>query len=109
MQDEKIPIASVQASDFGIGVALDIEGNCRFYDLIRLRKLAKIGARVNSASNLLGDYSQIQLYVQLMMHSLELRRIRKLKPLKFQNRHFLFSLLKIQKIPSPQFKQNRMC
>ena len=54
MQDEKIPIASVQASDFGIGVALDIEGNCRFYDLIRLRKLAKIGARVNSASNLPG-------------------------------------------------------
>ena len=49
MQDEKIPIASVQASDFGIWVAQYIEGNCRFYDLIRLRKLAKIGARVNSA------------------------------------------------------------
>jgi hypothetical protein len=55
MQDEKIPIASVQASDFGIWVAQYIEGNCRFYDLIRLRKLAKIGARVYSASNLPGS------------------------------------------------------
>ena len=29
-------------ADFGIGIAVDLEGNCRFYDLIRLKKLAKI-------------------------------------------------------------------
>ena len=34
-------------ADFGIGVAIDIEGNCRFYDLFRLRKLAKISAKAN--------------------------------------------------------------
>ncbi len=37
----------VLAADFGIGIAIDIEGNCRFYDLIRLRKLAKISAKAN--------------------------------------------------------------
>jgi len=26
----------VTTADFGIGVAIDIEGNCRFYDLFRL-------------------------------------------------------------------------
>lgn len=36
---------SCLASDFGIGIAVDLEGNCRFYDLIRLKKLAKISAR----------------------------------------------------------------
>lgn len=38
-------------ADFGIGVAIDIEGNCRFYDLIRLRKLAKISAKANVSLN----------------------------------------------------------
>jgi len=32
-------------SDFGIGSVLDIEGNCRFYDLIRLRKICKISPK----------------------------------------------------------------
>jgi len=43
----KIPIASVTTGEFGIGVAIDIEGNCRFYDFYRLRKLAKISAQAN--------------------------------------------------------------
>lgn len=30
------------SSDFGIGVGVDIEGNCRFYDLLRFRKIAKL-------------------------------------------------------------------
>ncbi len=47
IQDQKIPIVKVMASDFGMGVAVDIEGNCRFYDLVRLRKLAKINAKTN--------------------------------------------------------------
>ena len=45
MQDRKIPIATVSTSDeFGLGMALDIEGNCRFYDLIRFKKMAKISS-----------------------------------------------------------------
>jgi len=44
-QDRRIPIANVSTSDeFGIGMALDIEGNCRFYDLIRFKKMAKISS-----------------------------------------------------------------
>lgn len=43
-QDRRIPVAKVIASDFGIGAAVDIEGNCRFYDLIRLRKMAKVSS-----------------------------------------------------------------
>jgi hypothetical protein len=31
-------------SEYGIGIAVDIEGNCRFYDLIRLKKIAKISS-----------------------------------------------------------------
>ena len=31
-------------SDYGIGIAVDIEGNCRFYDLIRLKKISKISS-----------------------------------------------------------------
>lgn len=49
VQDTKIPIASVSVGDFGIGVAVDIEGNCRFYDFYRLRKLCKISAKANVA------------------------------------------------------------
>jgi len=30
--------------DYGIGVVVDIEGNCRFYDLIRFRKMAKVSS-----------------------------------------------------------------
>lgn len=48
--DRKIPVAQVVTSDFGIGAALDIEGNCRFYDLIRLRKICKISATPHSLS-----------------------------------------------------------
>ena len=43
-QDRRIPVAKVITSEFGIGVAVDIEGNCRFYDLIRGRKMAKISS-----------------------------------------------------------------
>lgn len=43
-QDRKIPVAKVITSDFGIGATVDIEGNCRFYDLIRLRKIAKVSS-----------------------------------------------------------------
>ena len=46
MQDRRIPIARVTtSSDYGIGMAVDIEGNCRFYDLIRFRKMAKISSQ----------------------------------------------------------------
>ena len=43
-QDRRIPVARVLTSEFGIGAAVDIEGNCRFYDLVRLRKIAKISS-----------------------------------------------------------------
>ena len=43
-QDRKIPIAKVITSDYGIAAAVDIEGNCRFYDLPRQRKIAKISS-----------------------------------------------------------------
>lgn len=43
--DRYIPIAAVCTGDYGVGVAIDIEGNCRFYDFFRLRKLAKISAK----------------------------------------------------------------
>lgn len=35
-------------SDYGIGAAVDIEGNCRFYDLIRLRKMCKISSKTST-------------------------------------------------------------
>lgn len=41
--DRKVPVVKVETSnDMAIGMAIDIEGNCRFYDLIRFRKMAKI-------------------------------------------------------------------
>jgi len=41
--DRKVPVARVAASnEFGIGMAIDIEGNCRFYDLLRFKKFAKV-------------------------------------------------------------------
>lgn len=43
-QDRRIPIAKAFASDFGIGAVVDIEGNCRFYDLIRFKKMCKISS-----------------------------------------------------------------
>lgn len=46
-QDRKIPIAKIVMSDYGIGTVLDIEGNCRFYDMIRLRKLCKISCKAS--------------------------------------------------------------
>ena len=44
-QDRKIPIAKIVTSEYGIATVLDIEGNCRLYDMIRLRKLCKISCR----------------------------------------------------------------
>ena len=46
-QDRKIPIAKIVTSDYGISTVLDIEGNCRFYDMIRLRKLCKISGKTS--------------------------------------------------------------
>lgn len=43
-QDRRIPVAKVIASEFGIGAAVDIEGNCRLYDLVRQRKIAKVSS-----------------------------------------------------------------
>ena len=54
VQDTRIPIASVTVGDFGVGIAIDIEGNCRFYDLIRLKKLTKISAKTTTGANLPG-------------------------------------------------------
>ena len=31
-------------SEFGIALAIDIEGNCRFYDLHRFKKMAKVNS-----------------------------------------------------------------
>ena len=46
MQDRKVPIAKVTtSSEYGIGMAVDIEGHCRFYDLIRFRKMAKLSSQ----------------------------------------------------------------
>lgn len=43
-QDRRIPVAKAIASEFGIGAAVDIEGNCRLYDLVRQRKIAKVSS-----------------------------------------------------------------
>jgi hypothetical protein len=43
-QDRRIPVAKAFASEYGIGVVVDIEGNCRFYDLIRFKKIAKLNS-----------------------------------------------------------------
>jgi len=40
----------VLTSDFGLGIAIDIEGNCRLYDLVRLKKIARM-----SSSNQRGE------------------------------------------------------
>jgi len=45
LQDRKVPIAKIATSDYGIATVLDIEGNCRLYDMIRLRKLCKISCK----------------------------------------------------------------
>lgn len=43
--DRKIPVAMIHtSSEYGIGMAVDIEGNCRFYDLTRYKKFAKVSA-----------------------------------------------------------------
>lgn len=49
-QDRKIPVARIYSSDYGIAVVVDIEGNCRFYDLIRFRKIAKLNSLNNRDS-----------------------------------------------------------
>ena len=52
-QDRKIPIAKVDAAgDFGIGMAVDVEGNCRFYDLIRFKKMVKLSTSQAKIDNL---------------------------------------------------------
>lgn len=44
-QDRKIPVAYVSVtSEFGIALAIDVEGNCRFYDLHRFKKMAKVNS-----------------------------------------------------------------
>lgn len=35
-------MAKVLTSEYGIGMVVDIEGNCRFYDLLRFKKMAKV-------------------------------------------------------------------
>ena len=43
--DRRIPVAHCSISnEFGLGMAIDVEGNCRFYDLLRFKKMAKINA-----------------------------------------------------------------
>ena len=37
-------MAKILSCDYGIAAVVDIEGNCRFYDLIRLRKMAKVSS-----------------------------------------------------------------
>lgn len=44
-QDENIPIAKVLSTDYGIGLALDVRGNIRLYDMIRYKKIAKVHDR----------------------------------------------------------------
>lgn len=43
--DENIPVAKVLATDYGIGLALDVRGNVRLYDMIRHKKIAKVQDR----------------------------------------------------------------
>lgn len=47
-QDRRVPIAKIVASDYGIATVVDIEGNCRLYDLIRLKKLCKLTCKQGS-------------------------------------------------------------
>ena len=51
MQDRKIPIVKIVTSEYGIATVLDIEGNCRLYDMIRLRKLCKISCKATGQGN----------------------------------------------------------
>ena len=37
-------MAKILTSEYGIAAVVDIESNCRFYDLIRLRKMAKVSS-----------------------------------------------------------------
>ncbi len=43
-QDRRIPVAKIMAADYGIGIVVDVEGNCRFYDLVRFKKMSKISS-----------------------------------------------------------------
>ena len=50
--DRKVPVVKVEtSSDMAIGMAVDIEGNCRFYDLIRFKKMAKISSTQGTQSS----------------------------------------------------------
>lgn len=49
-QDRRIPVAKALTCEYGVGVVVDIEGNCRFYDLIRFRKMAKVSS-LNTRDN----------------------------------------------------------
>ena len=44
-QDEYIPIVKVLATEYGIGIALDVKGNIRLYDMLRYKKIAKVKDR----------------------------------------------------------------
>lgn len=44
---------------FGVAISVDIEGNCRLYDLYRLKKISKL------SSNNLKDGSDIRFIVNL--------------------------------------------
>lgn len=47
-QDRRIPVSGIVVnSEYGIGIVADIEGNCRFYDLIRAKKMAKVSSHNN--------------------------------------------------------------
>ena len=56
------------SNDFPIGMVVDIEGNCRFYDLIRFKKLAKIKCAIPRVD---GDVHKFKLmpHPMLMMTS----------------------------------------
>lgn len=40
-----MPVVKIVVSDYGIASVVDLEGNCRLYDLLRLNKLAKISSK----------------------------------------------------------------
>ena len=37
VMDENIPVCKVLATNYGIGLALDVQGNVRMYDMIRYK------------------------------------------------------------------------
>mmetsp|Transcript_18573 Transcript_18573/g.31770 ORF Transcript_18573/g.31770 Transcript_18573/m.31770 type:complete len:215 (-) Transcript_18573:868-1512(-) len=65
-QDRKIPVVRIDTSpEFGLGYAIDIEGNCRFYDLFRYKKLAKISPHLPKSD----DQKHSQTHFRIMLSS----------------------------------------